>query len=175
MFLPKSKYKKIQAKPGEFITEDGDIYIGPAFTTYKGETYAGENPGQSKGKLVSSDSGKGVGVVKIPYAIKRVPTESEYQQGSMIRYFCQDMRTMKVVELLDSGYKAGLLDKSIPMNYATGSWILTGSLEDTKLNNYCVPGVKTINQKEINRLEDILPGISSSRVLCDPAQFVRNI
>ena len=134
MFLPKSKYVVSQATIEEYTLADGTAYTGPMFTTYKGETYAGESPLKSKGKIYSSGEGKGTNITNLPYAIRRVPTEAEYESGSMVRYFCQDLRTMKIVELLEDGYKAGVKAGG-NFTYATGSWILTGSLEDYRSGN----------------------------------------
>lgn|SRR5574344_102614 len=179
MFLPKSKYTVKQAKPGEYVQSDGTEYVGPIMETYTEEVFAGENPLDTTGKLTSVVETDADLPTKTIHMIKRIPTEEEYTKGSMVRYFCQDLRSLKVVEVLEKEYREGVVSDSKTYNYVSGSWILTGSLEDKtyKIQNfrveYVVPGVRSKNQKEIGRLEELVPGISSSGVLSNPAQFVR--
>lgn len=176
MFLPKCKFRITQAKPNEYALSDGTEYVGPIIETFKGEKYAGSDPLHTAGQLHSIVE---EGVEKeLPYAIRRVPTEEEYAQGFMIRYFCQDLRTLKVIELLKKGYEIEIKESKSTFKYVTGTWILVGLSED-KLSglqsNYSVSEVYSRNQKEIDRLEKLVPGISSSGVLCNSSQFVREI
>lgn len=167
MYLPKSKYQVEFVSPGKF-TKDGRPYAGPVLRTYLGETYAGTSPWDLKGKVEPIDSGKYKKVVAV--AGRRIPTEQEYEKGSMTRYFKQNLSTMKVVELLPKDW--GEQEKDC--RYVTGSWILTGSLEDTVVDGkWKQQGVRKKNQETIGLLEQLVPGISSSQVLCDPTQFVR--
>lgn len=169
-YLPKSKYTITQAKPGEFVTEDGKPYVGSVITTYKSESYAGSSPNSMGTPLVPV--GSGVRELEVVPG-HRVPTEAEYKNGSMERYFMQDLRTMKVVELTPDNYERRLkTDQPDYLVYATATWILTGSLE-YNFYGYRYPGVYDKNSSTISKMEKQLPGIVSSKVLYDPAEFVK--
>lgn len=172
MYLPKSKYSITVAKPGEF-TLDGKPYTGPVITTYLGESYAGEELDKLKGKLKKAiDPGRYI--TRKAVAGRRIPTESEYQQGFMERYFLQDLRTMKIIELLPEIYEKKQ-ENNIPKYYRFGicTWILKGTLDDRYVGPYLETGIRNRNQAEIDRMERELPGIVSSKVLCNPEEFVR--
>ena len=158
-YLPKSKYTVSYATPGKFKTEDG-------------ESYAGSSPDSLDKPLVSLEKSTDKVLQVVPG--RRIPTEAEYKQGSMQRYFRQDLRTMKVDELTPDNYDRS--QREIQPDYytfATGSWILTGSLDDYLIGGFMCIGVRKLNQETINSLEKILPGIISSKILYNPDQFVR--
>ena len=172
MYLPKSKYTVSTAKMGEFML-NGKDYVGPVFTTYKGEVYAGSEPSLNKGQLVSiADSGL---IEKTKVVVKRIPTEEEYQQGHMIRYFAQDIRTGKIVEILPETYKSREKDRNTLCRSTV--WYLTGILEDElwpgTSRGVKREGCRTQNTKAMSLMEGWMPGIISSGVLCDPTQFFR--
>lgn len=171
MYLPKSKYTVSVAKIGEYEL-NGRSYTGPMITTYTGATYAGSSPDKITGELVSTaDSG----TLKTERAyVKRVPTEEEYKLGFMNRYFRQDKVSKKIVEVFPDEYQKNQGDTSY--NWGTAYWQLTGPIEDQVVYAGVVkPGSRTINQRSINTMEKVLPGIVSSQVLCDPIQFCREV
>lgn len=170
MYLPKSKYSVKTAKPGEFLL-DGKTYVGPVMMTYLGETYAGTAPDKIEGKLepITGDL-----VVTQSVAVKRVPTVEEYESGSMERYFKCDQTTRKIIEIMPEQYPSSSKDWG-NNTYGHVTWYLTGSLDDTlvKLNGYRKPGIRKSNLFAIAIMESIMPGISSSGVLSNPEQFVK--
>ena len=172
MYLPKSKYRVENVGPGKF-TQDGRTYVGPVLTTYLGESFAGDSPDAVDETKPLKRIDVGVRKVIETVPLRRIPTEEEYANGSMERYFRQDLRTMKIIELLPDSYESRSKDQASYYTYASGSWILTGSLAPVKVGKWTYPGIYEKNKETIVELEKLLPGISSSQVLYDPAQFVR--
>ena len=161
MYLPKSKYKTRTALPGEFITQDGQEYVGPVVETYTGACYPGTEP-KTMGPKLTPVVGKEPPELGL-YNIKRVPTEAEYKAGQMTRYFVQERKTQKIIEISPEVWKKNYKPDDILRSWANITWYLTGSQAS----------VQAINQTVINYMEKAMPGIVSSRVLYNPLQFYR--
>lgn len=165
MYLPKSKYTVSTAKPGEYKL-NGKTYIGPVITTYAGDIYAGNDIRNTRGTLEKinlqefPEDGNEVYPV-LP--IKRVPTEAEYAEGYMIRYFCRDIRSSKVFEISKTSFESGKANPELTYyRLFKAEWYLSGT------------GAKDSNSRTISELEKQLPGIVSSKVLYNPEQFFRD-
>lgn len=165
MYLPKSKYKVSMAKPGEFIDKEGNDYVGPIVETFTGNCYPGSDPLTMGPKLTKVSDRDGESTGRKVLAIKRIPTEEEYKQGWMERYFWQDLKTQKIVEILPDAYKEASRLKDVTRKLGKTDWILIGVRSR----------VQELNQQAIDKMERELPGISSSKVLCNPLQFYKTI
>lgn len=158
MFLPKSKYEIKQAVWGMFKlsgSQDSGFYVGPYIEDYLGRTYAGSSlKGAEKRVLISTKEPE---IPKSQIRVDILPTEEDYLTGSITRYFRQN-RSTKVVEEIDEE-KAR---KSDNWTVISGSWILTGSLEDQKIYGHTYRGVKTRNKKTLDRWEEEIPGITEA-------------
>lgn len=175
MYLPKSKYKVTSECSGKFIlAETGENYAGPVLTDYRGISYAGSDPSNLKGKLETLTGGDIFEETKVNMLGRRIPTKQEYQEGQMVRYFLQDLSTMKVIEILPSRYESmqveGLPENSV---IASCTWYLVGRLDNYRVSGHWIEGIRSKNQKAIDQMEEKLPGISSSKVLHNPEEFVR--
>lgn len=160
MYLPKSKYRLITAKPGQFRTKDGSQYTGPVVETFTGACYPGTDP-LTMGPRLTKVEGKPSQSLGF-YNTKRIPTVTEYQAGFMFRYFVQEVKTKKIIEIAPEAYENA--DKAdISYIFQTVRWVLTGVRT----------GVLEKNLGTIKTLEQIMPGIISSRILWDPLQFYR--
>lgn len=172
MYLPKSKYSIIVAKPGQY-TLNGKEYVGPVLVDYRGKTYAGSDPSNIKGEVIRTTVDPEP-VREVPAKI--VPTEEDYGKGFMIRYFRQDNRSKKVDEIA-----SGSAFSNTRYAYASASWILTGSLDDREyqINGRVKPviirGVRYKNEQTIQEMDKILPGISGSGILSNPEEFVLSL
>ena len=162
MYLPKSKYRIIAAKSGEFRDSSGQEYIGLVVETFTGACYPGTDPRTMGPKLTKTEDkpAQSLGF----YNIKRIPTEAEYKTGYITRYFVQEIKTQKIIEIAPEAYQ-NADQSSILYTFQVVDWILTGNR--TK--------VQESNLVTIQRLEQLMPGIVSSRVLWDPLQFYRKI
>jgi hypothetical protein len=155
MYIPKSKYQQNYTNGGEYITSNNAFYIGPYLELPNGKYYAGEDINSIGEELKPfNDTNNGT---KIPYnrtteTFKRLnplyckkeikyqnpistkvrPTQEDYLNGSMTRYFGVRIQTGRYFEVNKETYekiKAGKeVDKSL---YATGyiKWALTGDTE----------------------------------------------
>ena len=164
MYLPRSKYTVSIAKSGEY-TLNGESYVGPIITTYTGDVYAGDDIRNNGGELEKVNTQEPLEKRNTVYPvvpIKRVPTETEYSGGYMVRYFCQDKRTSKVFEISESSFDN--VEYGSDLGYYRTlkiTWYLTG------------PVAISENEKTVNLAEKALPGIISSGVLHNSEQFVR--
>lgn len=158
MFLPKSKYEIKQATWGMFQlsgSRDEGFYVGPYIEDYLGRTYAGTSlKGAEKRVLIPSSEPE---PAKIQVKVNILPTEENYLTGSITRYFRQN-KISKVVEEVDEE-KAG---KSTNWTVISGTWILTGSLEDRKIYGHTYLGVRSRNQKMLDQWEEEIPGITEA-------------
>lgn len=157
MYLPKSKYSVEIAKPGQYSINEKN-YIGPVLTTYLGETFAGTSPDNLIGKVEKIIEGGEIQVTQ-SVAGRRVPTENEYKQGYMDRYFLQDLRSWKVIEILPETYTSSMQNPTTHSKVGKVEWILTGSSIPNKIT--------------LETVEYTFPGIVSSGVLSDPEQWVK--
>lgn len=168
MYLPKSKYEVKQATWGQFtLSGSGEDYVGPYIEDFLGRTYAGDTlKGAEKRKLVPTENVTNT-TKPVQVKVNIVPDEEQYRSGSTIRYFRQN-KTSKVVEEIDQE-KA---DKSKNWKVISGSWILTGSLEDRDIYGHVYLGVKSRNQKTLDSWEEEIPGITEALNL-KPEDFVK--
>mgnify|MGYP007054420955 CR=1 FL=1 len=162
MYLPKSKYTVIMVKPGEYQL-NGTTYTGPAILLSDGTAYAGNNIETAKDVLERTNQQEfsNTEIYQV-VPIKREPSYQEYSDGYMERYFCQDLRTMKVFETSKTYYTKLVENVKLQSIYRTVTinWILTG------------PTAEATNEKTIQKLDSELPGIVSSKILYNPLQFV---
>lgn len=176
MYLPKSKYTVDSAGANSFILADtGEPYIGPVLTDYRGNFYAGSDPYNIKGQLEVVLSGEDYTTPNFAMNPgRRIPTEEEYASGKMERYFQQDLRTMKIIEILPKRW-VELQSEQLPNYYKVQSclWLLVGRIEDYKVSGHLIEGIRTRNQRTVDQMEIEMPGITSSSVLDDPLEFVR--
>lgn len=157
MYLPKSKYKTSVAKPGEYIDSSGKEYVGSIVETFTGDVYPGKTP-QTMGAKLTAILGKATS--KTAVMIKRVPTEAEYEAGIMTRYFIQNLRTKKIIEVLPDYAKTW--QESSKEQLVNLYWRLTGS--QARVESY--------NQMSIQIAELQMPGLKD-QILTDPLQFYR--
>ena len=161
MYLPKSKYVTRTVIPGEFITQDGQEYVGPVVEIFTGDCYSGTEPETMGPKLIP------VVTKELPelglYNIKRVPTEAEYKAGKMLRYFVQERKTQKIIEVNLEIWQKNYKSDDILRKWVSAVWFLTGDQEY----------IRRLNQDTIDFMEKRMPGIISSQVLHNPLQFYK--
>lgn len=178
-YYPKSKCHQ-EVSNGNYLDQEGRPYYGVVTKTYNNKVFAGES--YSGEELHEANPGNpGTSPITGSVAKKRYPTEKEREQGYMDRYFQQDIRTRKIVEIYPEDYSSSILGASSlakkTFAYATASWCLGGKpVEDQMVmvgfRSYVQEGIRTYNSKSIVDLEKILPGISSSGVLCNPLEHI---
>lgn len=169
MYLPKSKYTVKTASWGMFQlsgSEESGFYVGPYIEDYLGRTYAGSSlKGAENRVLIPQDSKK----PPVQIQVDILPKETNYVSGSIVRYFRQN-KTSKVIEEVDKEKAT----KSKNWRIVSGSWILTGSLEDQKIYGHTYLGVRSRNQKTLDLWEKEMPGIIEALDL-KPEDFVEEV
>lgn len=171
MYLPKFKYKQGTAKVGEFLL-DGEDYVGPYIKLYTGEVFAGSNlENLTDETLLTPISPE---EAKRRAAIKKGPTQEDYRNGKMVRYFKLDKRFRGFTESSKEQCEKDRKDpKKTYLQYITASWIVTGGLEDQFFGEkrYRCKGVKSKNRDTTGSLQQEWPEIVNS-FLQDPSEFV---
>lgn len=170
MFLPKSKYTIEQAVVGQYVlsaSQDSGFYVGPYIKDFRGRCFAGTSLlGAEKRELIAVMNEDEVKPVQVKVDI--IPTEEQYLSGSVMRYFRQNP-TSKVVEEIDEEK----LKKSENWIVTSGSWILTGSLDDVKMYGITYRGVRWRNLQTMKKWEKDIRGITEALNL-HPEDLVRN-
>ena len=153
MYIPKSKYKAPKFTRGnEFTFVDGKPYIGWYIELFNGNYLTGKAPVSNSKSLVPVE----------------IPTVKVYNNGFFFRYFTFDNRTRKIKEVNLETFR-NLQQKG----YITGvklRWRLTSPGDDLIINGYKYEGSGTVNEREIQRAEQQIPGIRE--ILNNPKQFV---
>ena len=167
MYIPKSKYKAPKFTRGnEFTFVDGKPYIGWYIELFNGNYLTGKAPVSNSKSLVPVE----IPTVKVDITLSTViiPTEKDYNNGFFFRYFTFDNRTRKIKEVNLETFR-NLQQKG----YITGvrlRWRLTSPGDDLIINGYKYEGSGTVNEREIQRAEQQIPGIRE--ILNNPKQFV---
>ena len=170
-YLPKNKYKKKYTNGGEYIIKStGEVYTGHYLELPNKVYYAGKDPQliteelelfipPSTNVLYTRENAIFEILNKpyverekkytIPVASKVFPTEEDYTNGSMIRYFGQRIQTGRYFEIDEKTYSdirtGDRVDRSL---YQEGEirWALKGDTQK-------------INGANLLRLEQIFPNL----------------
>lgn len=161
MYLPKFKYKKPKYTQGfEFLLPSDKIYVGWYFETYKQEYYTGKEPGDKNILLTRvsiPDEAIYPNTPKIFTPQIIIPTKLDYSQGFYIRYFLQDKRNKKVIEVTKEKYfeyKDFVYIDSLKLN-----WKLKGPANSLIWKGYHYEGAASINQKAVEEASKKFPYI----------------
>jgi len=177
MWLPPFKIiKGLFASAGQFTLPDGSEYSGPYHATADGAEFTGSEPGKDMQKLTPtleriaesdpfldthSDLKKAEN--EIVY-----PTPKGYKKGFFMRFYLQDTRNGKIVEVKEKTYR-----RYKPELYIKGvevKWILEKPLKDVFMSGFLYKGAATRNIENINKASIELPEIS--QYITDYGQFV---
>lgn len=176
MYLPKSKYKVLNKVDGQLIDPSTKTeYTGTFIKDYRGNYYKGSVLKRNPEPLEFTPS-----QTTTPNTVSEtlfvneyvIPTEQDYKNKSYLRYFIQDTRDGKIVEVgedrfLESNRNPVLYRKALRIE-----WLLGQPLEDTVYGGFKYEGTRSKNINIIERAEEILPGIKQQH-LSDPVQFVK--
>jgi len=195
MYLPKSQYKIIDQSelPGDVIAlrdKDGEeiqsnkkvvlTALGFIFDTLgidfdKGDFSKAKqlfveesdedfDRDTEENPTLSSDS--------IAPSLKLPPTSEERRKGIKERYFSNNKCTGKLKEIskVQSAKLARSRDKCIEI--AKVDWVIKGPAKDQAVNGYIVEGVEKANQRSIEQLKKIMPGIEA--LIKSPLEYVQD-
>lgn len=168
MYIPKNKYKIKQALEGDFIRPDGSSYRGFYIEVANGSFYEGSSLSGPALRIFPSKT-EDINTVQRPYNDYYGPTEKDYTNGFFVRYFIRDKRNGKFTEVSKNQW-----NEKKSLTYVTAgsiAWLLTGPVEDGKINGIPYKGITTRNSVTLQSLEKQFPGISN--FFDNPAEFVR--
>ena len=201
-YYPSSRIiKNQQSNPSQFVDPKGKEYVGPYYTTFKGDSFTGASPS------------KGASIPLTPIAIDEIqqnmdpitlanskfdtlkhasnnvqltnpepftprPTEADYKTGKIIRYFARQRNgtTFKIVEISNQTHN-NLVNNTNGANFALWKsialfWRISGPLRNEKINNITTrSGIIDTNQRILDQAEKSFIGIK--QYLSDLQQFAR--
>tara|TARA_A100000172_G_scaffold78022_1_gene63080 strand:+ start:103 stop:471 length:369 start_codon:yes stop_codon:yes gene_type:complete len=101
MYIPISKYSKAKYSRGnDFTKSDGTFYVGWYFTDIAGNFFAGKKPSNTSFSLTLANSELTAPIPKMEFTGEYIqPTEADYDNGYFIRFFLQDKRSKKIIEV----------------------------------------------------------------------------
>lgn len=104
-----------------------------------------------------------------------IPTQEQYVDGYLVRYFVQHKSSGEVLEVSRDVYSelAKKTSKYHHPSYFLGSsrWRLRGPVADKEINGYIVEGASKENEFFLEELQKSLPNIRT--YLTDPGEFVK--
>ena len=156
MYIPKSKYSSPKYTSGEELKKpDGTFYRGYYVTDTKGQIYSGKKP--SKSSITLTDSRETTLKPKFTFSNDNiVVTERNKQAGFIKRFFLQDFRTRKIIEV-----KKNKFDYFKNFKYIISlevDWLLTEPVEDVVKGNYILEGSASKNEKVIKE-QQVIKGL----------------
>lgn len=153
MYLPKGKYSKPKySYGGDLSMLDGTSYKGYYFTDQAGNTFTGSKP-SSDSKLLIRTSEELVTESTKTTAFKRFvsqtisPTEKDYENGFFTRYFLQDKRSEKIIEVKLKKYK--YWQKYYFIEGLKLTWLLTTPIKNIKKGPYVFFGSESKNKETV--------------------------
>jgi len=168
MYLPKNSYRIKTTYGGEFQKPSGKDYVGKYIETNMGKTLAGDSLENAKGILLSTEE-QNLLEIQHPYNDYFGPTDNDYKRGEYIRYFTQDKRSSKIVEMSEKQWRQKKRLKYLSPGRLI--WILKGPAGDREVNGVPYKGASTKNRETLLNLEKDFPGITE--FFKSTSEFVR--
>lgn len=168
MYLPKNTYRIKTTYGGEFQKPSGEDYVGKYIETTMGKTFAGGSLEEAKGILINTPKPDLLSIER-PYNDYFGPTEIDYKRGEYLRYFTQDKRSGKIVEMNEKQWR-----EKKRLKYVTPGrlvWVLKGPASDREVNGIPYKGASSKNRESLQRLEGDFPGITD--FFKSTSEFVR--
>lgn len=165
-FIPKSNYKKAKhTNGGKFtIAATGQPYVGFYIEDSRGNFIAGEVPEEKGPELAEIPQDAGLTATQptglLLEVLKRELTQNEIQQGSIKRYFTQDLYNSTIAEILPETYFADKQD-TLRKNTLEVEWITKGPADDRLFGKYPYQGAESKNRQTIQEANKTMPGIST--------------
>lgn len=171
MYLPKSKYTIKTASYGQFYLSgsNGKSYVGPYIEDYLGRTFAGTDILEAEKRILVPVTEDEPVFYSREIRNDLTPTEEDFITGSYTRYFRQNKYSKVIEEITEDR-----LEEDGPYRIISGTWIVTGSLDDRLIYGIPYKGVRFRNGITLRRWDKEMPGLSSVLNL-KPEDFVREI
>jgi hypothetical protein len=156
MYFPKNKIKTgLYSSENEYVTANGQNYIGPYWKTSNGEYYTGDSPNAVPNERIYPKVSPSS--IYNPIPVETImPTEDDYKLGEFQRYFTRRRNQPLFSEVTKTTYNNISQGKiNITANYKLFnlSWKLTGDI----INTYQV----NISMVQLVEQKDNLDGLSN--------------
>lgn len=183
MYLPKSQFKKEQNTDASFLTAGGDAVTAAVtiLTSFGTSLSVPSLDDLASGNFKKSEEFKiispkledlldfGLLSTKKDTIYYPTPTEEDYRAGFLDRYFVQDKRDMRIIEVSKQGYtqaKARKVFKRITLK-----WVIKGPADDQIIGKYMYPGAEAQNKNIVEIAERLMKGLKT--YIKDYRQFVK--
>lgn len=174
MYLPPSQYRKVRNNQN-YKTAEGVFVNTPVIETSTGEyfTLSEKNLKEENfdeiicvfpEQLQNTSQKENIGNTYYP-----IPTPEDYVNGFFYRYFVRDKRGGSVREVRKEYYINNT--GTTYLQFIQLKWFLSEPIEDQKIKDHLILGSTSKNKKEIERGEQIIPGLSF--YLKNPEQFLK--
>lgn len=168
MYVPKHQYTKkvilnTESRPQY---EDGTPYTKTSYVELSnGDAYDVPEEDLTRGsferaKKLVTNLGKQVPGTLLSLLRSFIPTVKPGQR-SIRRYFVRHKVANQVIEVSEEEYKEELLNPVPYKEVVQVDWIVSGPIEDYKVNGYVYEGLKSRNKKTILEAEKTLTGLSN--------------
>ena len=149
MYIPLSKYSEPKYTRGsELQKKDGTFYVGWYFTDLAGNFFAGKKPSNNTISLSVANHELTDEVPNKEFTGQYIqPTEADHNNGFFIRYFLQDKRSKKIIEV-----KKEKFDFLKSFAYITSlelEWLLTSPIENISKGPYIYFGSSARNKETV--------------------------
>jgi hypothetical protein len=165
-FIPKSRYKKAKHSNGNqfVVASTGESYKGFYIEDSRGNFIAGKTPEERGPELQaieppSNITSEIVGGTKVG-VVQRELTQREITQGTIKRYFTQEVHSRNILEVPLEEYIQDRQD-TLRKKVVELDWRIKGPSEDGLFGKYPYQGAASRNRRTVLDLENTMPGISS--------------
>ena len=105
--------------------------------------------------------------------LKLPPTSEDRRNGVMVRCFYNNKCTGQLFEISKTQLTKLYRTQDKCVSTASINWIIKGPAQNQTLNGYFLEGVASLNQKTVNQLATIIPGIEA--ILPDPTEYLEEL
>ena len=174
MYLPKSKYSAPKHTPGGEFILNNQVYVGWYIKTFKNQYFTGRSLTKESKILIKLDQEDGFVTDQnlnnsTRFASMKVaPSKIDTQNGKWTRYFLQDSRTLKIIEV--DRNKAIFFKRKSYIKQAKIDWNIKGPAENVTSGQYTYYGAAYQNRVAVEKLESTIKGITN--FIKDYSEFV---
>jgi hypothetical protein len=103
---------------------------------------------------------------------KLPPTSKERQAGIMKRCFYKNTSTGEIKEILKTRASSLAKRRERYEQVVCIDWEIKGPLKNQTINGYFLEGIETRNQRKLNELKEVMPGVEA--LINSPAEYVED-
>ena len=168
MYIPKSKYSEPKHSRGDFLfSKDGTPYVGWYVKTYNDIYLSGKEPSNSSTVLELVDEEPDKAKPKF-ISDTILPEVEDYNKGYFTRYYLQDRRNLKIIQVNQQKYF--YFTKETYIKGIELKWVIRGPAQDVIKPPYLYQGAITRNKQTIDTYSNMMTGLKD--YILDYKEFV---